>query len=81
MGEELTSNSRFTSSRTSSRSVIETVNGKHIASEKFTVGGYDQGDILLSGREESEYNATYVSVFIAPASEGTDVRALFELTA
>ncbi|KAK9115795.1 hypothetical protein Sjap_014742 [Stephania japonica] len=80
MGEELTSNSRFPSSRTSSRSVIETVNGKHIASEKFTVGGYDWAIYFYPDGKNPEYNATYVSVFIALASEGTYVRALFELT-
>ncbi|KAK9154628.1 hypothetical protein Sjap_002108 [Stephania japonica] len=98
MGDELTSNSRFPSSRTSSRSVIETVNGshkfvihgyslakgmgigKHIASEKFTVGGYDWAIYFYPDGKNPEDNATYVSVFIALASEGTDVRALFELT-
>ncbi|KAK9129010.1 hypothetical protein Syun_017807 [Stephania yunnanensis] len=98
MGDELTSNSRFPSSRTSSRSVIETVNGshkfvihgyslakgmgigKHIASERFTVGGYEWAIYFYPDGKNPEDNATYVSVFIALASEGTDVRALFELT-
>ncbi|KAK9090543.1 hypothetical protein Sjap_023720 [Stephania japonica] len=57
-----------------------TVNGKHIASEKFTVGGYDWAIYFYPDGKNPEYNATYVSVFIALASEGTDVRALFELT-
>ena len=80
-------------SPTSSRSVTETVNGshkfviegyslakgmgvgKHIASETFVIEGYFYPD-----GKNPEDHSTYVSVFIALASEGTDVRALFELT-
>ncbi|XP_058737776.1 BTB/POZ and MATH domain-containing protein 4 isoform X2 [Vicia villosa] len=86
------------SSRTSSRSVTETVNGshkfvikgyslakgmgvgKHIASETFTVGGYQWAIYFYPDGKNPEDNSAYVSVFIALASEGTDVRALFELT-
>jgi len=85
-------------SRTSSRSVTETVNGshkfvikgyslakgigvgKHIASETFTVGGYQWAIYFYPDGKNPEDNSAYVSVFIALASEGTDVRALFELT-
>lgn len=54
--------------------------GKHIASETFTVGGYQWAIYFYPDGKNPEDNSTYVSVFIALASEGTDVRALFELT-
>ncbi|XP_041991116.1 BTB/POZ and MATH domain-containing protein 4-like isoform X2 [Salvia splendens] len=54
--------------------------GKHIASEEFTVGGYKWAIYFYPDGKNPEDNSTYVSVFIALASEGTDVRALFELT-
>ncbi|XP_047322384.1 BTB/POZ and MATH domain-containing protein 4-like [Impatiens glandulifera] len=54
--------------------------GKHIASEDFTVGGYRWAVYFYPDGKNPEDNSTYVSVFIALASEGTDVRALFELT-
>lgn len=54
--------------------------GKHIASENFTVGGYQWAIYFYPDGKNPEDNSTYVSVFIALASEGTDVRALFELT-
>lgn len=54
--------------------------GKHIASEDFTVGGYRWAIYFYPDGKNPEDNSTYVSVFIALASEGTDVRALFELT-
>ncbi|KAH6814273.1 BTB-POZ and MATH domain 4 [Perilla frutescens var. frutescens] len=54
--------------------------GKHIASEDFTVGGYKWAIYFYPDGKNPEDNSTYVSVFIALASEGTDVRALFELT-
>ncbi|CAJ2672016.1 unnamed protein product [Trifolium pratense] len=91
-------NMSILSSRTSSRSVTETVNGshkfvikgyslakgmgvgKHIASETFTVGGYQWAIYFYPDGKNPEDNSAYVSVFIALASEGTDVRALFELT-
>ncbi|KAL5708712.1 BTB/POZ and MATH domain-containing protein 4 [Ranunculus cassubicifolius] len=53
--------------------------GKHIASENFTVGGYQWAIYFYPDGKNPEDNSTYVSVFIALASEGTDVRALFEL--
>ncbi|XVF56812.1 hypothetical protein PTKIN_Ptkin06aG0150400 [Pterospermum kingtungense] len=54
--------------------------GKHIASESFTVGGYQWAIYFYPDGKNPEDNSTYVSVFVALASEGADVRALFELT-
>ncbi|KAL5583071.1 hypothetical protein UlMin_015513 [Ulmus minor] len=54
--------------------------GKHIASDNFTVGGYQWAIYFYPDGKNPEDNSSYVSVFIALASEGTDVRALFELT-
>ncbi|XP_050212399.1 BTB/POZ and MATH domain-containing protein 4 isoform X2 [Mercurialis annua] len=54
--------------------------GKHIASENFTVGGFQWAIYFYPDGKNPEDNSSYVSVFIALASEGTDVRALFELT-
>ncbi|KAG8480214.1 hypothetical protein CXB51_024931 [Gossypium anomalum] len=54
--------------------------GKCIASDIFTVGGYDWAVYFYPDGKNPEDTAMYVSVFIALASEGTDVRALFELT-
>ncbi|XP_023543458.1 BTB/POZ and MATH domain-containing protein 4-like isoform X1 [Cucurbita pepo subsp. pepo] len=54
--------------------------GKHIASETFTVGGYQWAIYFYPDGKNPEDSSAYVSVFIALASEGTDVRALFELT-
>ncbi|XP_010691281.1 BTB/POZ and MATH domain-containing protein 3 isoform X2 [Beta vulgaris subsp. vulgaris] len=82
----------------SSKSVIETVNGSHrfeikgyslakgmgagkyVSSDIFTVGGYDWAIYFYPDGKNPEDSSTYVSVFIALASDGTDVRALFELT-
>ncbi|KAI3829016.1 hypothetical protein L1987_03130 [Smallanthus sonchifolius] len=54
--------------------------GKHIASENFTVGGYQWAVYFYPDGKNPEDNSTYVSLFIALTSEGSDVRALFELT-
>ncbi|XP_021903966.1 BTB/POZ and MATH domain-containing protein 3 isoform X2 [Carica papaya] len=54
--------------------------GKCIQSDVFTVGGYDWAIYFYPDGKNPEDSAMYVSVFIALASEGTDVRALFELT-
>ncbi|XP_065870866.1 BTB/POZ and MATH domain-containing protein 3 [Euphorbia lathyris] len=54
--------------------------GKCIASDIFTVGGYDWAIYFYPDGKNPEDSSMYVSVFIALASEGTDVRALFELT-
>ncbi|XP_010493218.1 PREDICTED: BTB/POZ and MATH domain-containing protein 5 [Camelina sativa] len=53
--------------------------GKHIASDNFSVGGYQWGIFFYPDGKNPEDNSSYVSVFIALASEGTEVRALFEL--
>lgn len=54
--------------------------GKYVASDIFSVGGYDWAIYFYPDGKSVEDNATYVSLFIALASDGTDVRALFELT-
>ncbi|KAL4383872.1 hypothetical protein GQ457_15G024890 [Hibiscus cannabinus] len=54
--------------------------GKYIASDTFMVGGFLWAIYFYPDGKSPEDNATYVSLFIALASEGTDVRALFELT-
>lgn len=54
--------------------------GKNIASDYFTVGGYQWAIYFYPDGKNPEDNSAYVSVFIALASDGTDVRALFELT-
>lgn len=54
--------------------------GKYIASDSFMVGGYEWAIYFYPDGKSPEDNATYVSLFIALASDGTDVRALFELT-
>ncbi|XAR71991.1 hypothetical protein NMG60_11018470 [Bertholletia excelsa] len=54
--------------------------GKYISSDTFTVGGYDWAIYFYPDGKNIEDSSMYVSVFIALASEGTDVRALFELT-
>ncbi|CAN6170694.1 unnamed protein product [Urochloa humidicola] len=54
--------------------------GKYISSEAFTVGGYQWNIYFYPDGKNPEDNSAYVSVFIALASEGTDVRALFQLT-
>ncbi|WOG93957.1 hypothetical protein DCAR_0313247 [Daucus carota subsp. sativus] len=54
--------------------------GKYLSSDTFTVGGYDWAVYFYPDGKNLEDNSAYVSVFIALASEGTDVRALFELT-
>ncbi|KAK9068103.1 hypothetical protein SSX86_012214 [Deinandra increscens subsp. villosa] len=54
--------------------------GKHIASDNFTVGGYQWAVYFYPDGKNTEDNSTYVSLFIALTSEGSDVRALFELT-
>ncbi|KAI3957959.1 hypothetical protein MKW98_020601, partial [Papaver atlanticum] len=53
--------------------------GKYIASETFDAGGYKWAIHFYPDGKHLEDNAAFVSCFIALASEGTDVRALFEL--
>lgn len=54
--------------------------GKYVSSGNFSVGGYEWAVYFYPDGKSPEDNAAYVSLFIALASEGTDVRALFELT-
>lgn len=51
--------------------------GKYIASDTFDVGRYSWAIYFYPDGKSVEDNAGYVSMFIALASEGTDVRALF----
>lgn len=44
------------------------------------VGGHLWAIYFYPDGKSSEDNGTYVSLFVALASEGTDVRALFELS-
>lgn len=54
--------------------------GKYIPSDTFNVGGYTWAVYFYPDGKSQEDDAQYVSLFIALASEGSDVRALFELT-
>lgn len=54
--------------------------GKYVASDTFMVGGHSWAIYFYPDGKSPEDNALYVSLFIALASEATDVRALFELT-
>ncbi|VVB15108.1 unnamed protein product [Arabis nemorensis] len=54
--------------------------GKYVASDTFMVGGYSWAIYFYPDGKSPEDNSAYVSLFIALASEGADVRALFELT-
>ncbi|KAL6210504.1 hypothetical protein ACLB2K_015736 [Fragaria x ananassa] len=54
--------------------------GKYVSSDVFNVGGYSWAIYFYPDGKSVEDKATYVSLFIALASEGSDVRALFELT-
>lgn len=53
--------------------------GKYLASDKFTVGGSKWAIYFYPDGENVENNAEYVSLFVALESEGTEVKALFEL--
>ncbi|XP_050252615.1 uncharacterized protein LOC126699086 isoform X2 [Quercus robur] len=53
--------------------------GKWVASDTFTAGGYSWTIFFYPDDKNVQDNATYVSLFIGLASEGTDVRARFEL--
>ncbi|CAH8288732.1 unnamed protein product [Eruca vesicaria subsp. sativa] len=54
--------------------------GKYIASETFVVGGYSWAIYFYPDGKSPEDNGSHVSLFVALASEGDDVRGLFELT-
>ncbi|GAB2299756.1 BTB/POZ and MATH domain-containing protein 3, variant 2 [Dionaea muscipula] len=53
--------------------------GRYISSDTFTVGGYDWAVYFYPDGKNPEDHSLYVSVFIALASDGNDVRALFKL--
>ncbi|XP_075647316.1 uncharacterized protein LOC142618292 [Castanea sativa] len=53
--------------------------GKCVASDTFTAGEYSWAIYFYPDGWIEQDNATYVSLFIGLASEGTDVRALYEL--
>ncbi|XP_030933222.1 uncharacterized protein LOC115959062 isoform X2 [Quercus lobata] len=53
--------------------------GNCVASDTFTAGGYSWAIYFYPDGNNVQDNATYVSLYIGLASEGTDVRALFEL--
>ena len=50
-----------------------------MASDTFTAGGYSWAIYFYPDGKNGQDNATYVSLYLGLASEGTDVRALFEL--
>lgn len=54
--------------------------GRHIASEAFTVGGYEWAIYFYPDGKSPEDNGKYVSLFVSLASGGDEVRALFNLT-
>ncbi|XP_010524788.1 PREDICTED: BTB/POZ and MATH domain-containing protein 2 isoform X2 [Tarenaya hassleriana] len=54
--------------------------GKYVTSDSFVVGGYSWAIYFYPDGKSPEDNAAYISMFIALASEGADVKALFELT-
>ncbi|KAK1418931.1 hypothetical protein QVD17_28084 [Tagetes erecta] len=54
--------------------------GQFISSDNFTVGGYKWAIYFYPDGKTPEDNSSYVSVFVALTSEGSDVKALFELT-
>lgn len=54
--------------------------GKYLCSDTFRVAGYDWAIYFYPDGKNQDDHSIYVSVFVALASEGTDVRALFELT-
>lgn len=54
--------------------------GKYIQSDVFSVGGFDWSIYFYPDGKNQEDNAMYVSLFIALASDSSDIRALFELT-
>ncbi|CAN7137971.1 unnamed protein product [Brassica rapa subsp. narinosa] len=54
--------------------------GRYIQSDVFSVNGYDWVIYFYPDGKNPEENSTYVSLFIALASDSSDIRALFELT-
>ncbi|CAA3015395.1 BTB/POZ and MATH domain-containing protein 5-like [Olea europaea var. sylvestris] len=54
--------------------------GNYIASDSFTVGGSQWAIYFYRDGKNPDDNATYVSAFIVLMSEGTDIKAPFELS-
>ncbi|KAF3946991.1 hypothetical protein CMV_026813 [Castanea mollissima] len=53
--------------------------GNYVASDTFTAGDYSWAIYFYPDGKKVQYDAPYVSMFIVLVSEGSDVRALFEL--
>ncbi|KAF3945599.1 hypothetical protein CMV_028041 [Castanea mollissima] len=53
--------------------------GNYVASDTFTAGYYSWAIYFYPDGKKVQYDAPYVSLFIVLVSEGSDVRALFEL--
>ena len=53
--------------------------GNYVASDTFTAGDYSWAIYFYPDGKKVQYDAPYASLFIVLASEGTDVRAFFEL--
>ncbi|KAK9992907.1 hypothetical protein SO802_022610 [Lithocarpus litseifolius] len=53
--------------------------GNCVTSDTFTAGGHSWAIYFYPDGKKVQYDAPYVSLFIVLASEGTDVRAVFEL--
>ncbi|KAM3683746.1 hypothetical protein ACJW31_12G171800 [Castanea mollissima] len=53
--------------------------GNYVASDTFTAGDYSWAIYFYPDGKKVQYDAPYVSLFIVLVSEGSDVRALFEL--
>ncbi|EOA27240.1 hypothetical protein CARUB_v10023357mg [Capsella rubella] len=54
--------------------------GKFIQSDVFSVGGYDWAIYFYPDGKNPEDQSSYISLFIALASDSNDIRALFNLT-
>ncbi|XP_057777697.1 BTB/POZ and MATH domain-containing protein 3-like [Salvia miltiorrhiza] len=53
--------------------------GKYVSSDTFSIGGYDWAIYFYPDGKNPDDSSAYVSVFMALVSEGTDVRAVFEV--
>jgi speckle-type POZ protein len=53
--------------------------GKHIASDVFTAGGYQWAIYFYPDGKNPNDKSEFVSVYVTLESEGSNVRALFEL--
>lgn len=54
--------------------------GRYITSNTFALGGYEWAIYFYPDGKSAQNSFPYVSAFIALASEGTKVRAIFELS-